>query len=227
MNIIVAFIPIILVIFVLYWVFFIVLRTGKKYVTVKVTHWMVLIYLILLLVSSAVVPFISEDITVKKTIDENESYLLMDEMYANIRKGNLDKIDPNYLIKKEQFKISDNKPINIVSNNEYGPQVYIEKEQRKDVEVFIYAQELLIEGLDFSEKRIPHEIKLKDNNLIISPIRQNLKISLASNPFPVRQFTYESLFKHGFSSSDQIIYIKAPEDTKFTSDEQIILDWVN
>ena len=197
--------------------------------TVKVTHWMILIYLMLLLVSSAVIPFISEDIPFKKRLDQKESDVLMDEMYANISRGNLEKIAPENLLKKEQFKIGENGKIHIVSNGEFGPQVFIEKqkEQNNNLEVFIYSTPLLIDGMDFTKNRRPYEIVLKDNNFIISPMMQNIKISIASDPFPVRQFTGESLFNHGSSSGDQKIYIKASSDIQFTADEAVILEWVN
>lgn len=230
MSVIATLLPVIILIFVLYWLFFFVFRTGKKYMNVKITHWMVIIYLIVLLLSSAAIPFFSKDLTIKKVTDQNELDLNTDKLYTDLYSGDMEKVDPDYLIKKEQFRIVKNESINIVSNSEYGPRVLIEKGNNEDensIEINIYSEQLLIDGIDFSEKRKPYELDLNNNTLTINPTYQHLKISIASNPFPVRQFTDETIFSHGFTSGDQIIYIKAPKEVNFTAEEQIILDWVN
>ena len=42
--------------------------------------------------------------------------------------------------------------------------------------------------------------------------------------FPVRQFTGESLFNHSFSSGEQLIYLKIPNDLKLIADDVVILE---
>ena len=66
----------------------------------------------------------------------------------------------------------------------------------------------------------------RENTLTITPKEQNIRLSISSASFPVRQFTGESIFNHSFSSGDQVLYLTIPNDLQLQADEGIMLEYV-
>ena len=83
-----------------------------------------------------------------------------------------------------------------------------------------------IGGDDFSDKLIPYKLELSENTLTITPKEQNIRLSISTASFPVRQFTGESIFNHSFSSGDQVLYLLIPNDLQLQADERIMLEYV-
>lgn len=207
---------------------FFIFKAGKKYFTVKVTHWMLMLYTIVLLISTAISPFItgtnvSSKIVSQKVIDQQ-----INEIYTKIANGEIEKIDSKYLLKKEKLDLNQAQTINIISSNEYGPHIYVEKGiEGTNFEVYVYSQALTVNGMDFSDKLEPYNIDFKDGQLSINPTIKNLDISVVASSFPVRQITGESIMNSFSSSGDQIIYMKIPKDIKVVADEPVYLEYIN
>ena len=86
------------------------INIGRKYVTVKITHWLLFIYIGILLLSIAVVPFISGGMP-KKRSNQVQGF------YNALTNGKIDQIDNKYLTRKMSFDYK-NSMLNIVSNME-------------------------------------------------------------------------------------------------------------
>jgi hypothetical protein len=217
-----ALLPILILIFIV-GIVYSVSKARKSFMTIKITHWLVLIYMGVLLLSTAMIPFITDN-----QMDRNEMHQVdideaMNQLDANLRKGNMDQIDASYLLSKERFEDYQNQTLRIGYRSEYGSQVFVERHMTDDdhIEVFTYANGLLIGGLDFSDKLIPHKLELTENTLTIIPTEQNIRLSITSASFPVGQFTGESIFRHSFSRGEQVIYLRVPKDLKLIAEDEV------
>ena len=63
------------------------IKFGKKIFTTKITHWALLSYLVILLVATIILPFMSDDIKVMGKVDQREEDKVMNEIYENLQIG--------------------------------------------------------------------------------------------------------------------------------------------
>ena len=161
----------------------------------------------------------------RKQVDIDKA---MNELDMSLREGKIDQIDDQYFLEKNIFTDYKNQTLRIVSRSEYGPQIFVKRQKSNDttIESFTYVNGFYIGGDDFSDKLIPYKLELSENKLTITPKEQNIRLSISSASFPVRQFTGESIFNHSFSSGDQVLYLHIPNDLELQADEGIMLEYV-
>ncbi|MCQ6276561.1 hypothetical protein JMM81_16730 [Bacillus sp. V3B] len=149
----------------------------------------------------------------------------MNELEMNLRKGSVEQVDDQYLLNKNRFDDYQDQTLRIVYRSKYGPRIFVERKMNDDklIEVFTYVNGLMIGGIDFSDKLIPDKIELEGNVLTIIPTAQNIRLSITSASFPVGQFTGESIFNHSFSSVDQVIYLRVPNDLQLNTEGDVFL----
>ena len=203
-------------------------KVGKKFITIKITHWLLFIYIVVLLLATAIIPFISDERMERDTKEQVDIDKAMNELDKNLREGKMDQIDDQYFLEKNIFTDYKNQSLRIVSRSEYGPQILVKRQKSNDstIESFTYVNGLYIGGDDFSDKLIPHKLELSEHTLTITPIEQNIRMSISTASFPVRQFTGESIFNHTSSSGDQVLYLLIPNDLQLQADERIMLEYV-
>ena len=218
-----------LVIIILMGTFFFMFKAGNKFMTVKITHWLLLIYVGVLLLALAVSPFITGEPLGRKSMDQAEQEQEMNDLYENINNGDIANID-HYLMKKSSFDHYQEEQLTILSNSEYGPQIFVERKDSNDakIEAFIYVNGLIIDGYDFSDLLKPYQLELTDNTLTIIPTKQDIDISIESPGFPIRQFNGESSFlNHTFSSGEPVVYLRIPVDLELITNDQVYLEYIN
>ena len=227
MNILMAILPFAIILIILAFGYSL-MKFGKKFFTTKITHWALLSYLVILLVATIVLPFMSDDIKVMGKVDQREEDKVMNEIYENLQTGKLDKIHDLYLASEKTFKHDESQPLRITSSNEQGTHVYIEKKQENDgeMEVFVYRPTLFFNGIDFSEILDSYEITKKENSLQISVPTKDLHLSILSSPFPTRQLTGNSITSHSSSSTEGIVYLRVPSNLQITNSNQVFLNYV-
>jgi hypothetical protein len=203
-------------------------KVGNKFITIKITHWLLIIYIGVLLLSTAIIPFISDERMERDTKEQVDIDKAMNELDKNLREGKLDQIDDQYFLKKNIFTDYKSQTLRIVSRSEYGPQIFVKRQKSNDstIESFTYVNGFYIGGDDFSDKLIPYKLELSEDKLTITPKEQNIRLSISIASFPVRQFTGESIFNHSFSSGDQVLYLHIPSDLQLQADEGIMLEYV-
>ena len=204
------------------------IKFGKKFFTTKITHWALLSYLVILLVATIILPFMSDDIKVMGKVDQREEDKVMNEIYENLQTGKLDQIHDLYLASEKTFKHDESQPLRITSANEQGTHVYIEKKQENDgeMDVFVYRPSLFVNEIDFSEILDSYEITKKENSLQISVPTKDLHLSILSAPFPTRQLTGDSITSHSSSSTEGIVYLRVPSNLQITNSNQVFLNYV-
>lgn len=219
--------PIVILITIIGFVFF-TSKLGNCFVPIKFTHWLLSIYIFLLVLSTAILPFISDDRMEKEVRRQEDMDKVMDGLFSKLRQGKIDQIPYQYVLQTNRFDDYPNQTLTIALNSDHGAEILVERKTNNDdsIESFTYANGLIIDGIDFSNNLIPYSIELVDNKLTIHPIVQDIRISITSSSFPVRQFTGDSILDHSFSSRHQIIYLKIPSDLKINVDESVNLVYV-
>lgn len=200
---------------------FLTMRVGKKYMTIKVTHWILFIYMGVLVLATLLAPLIVKDSASIENAAQGMTDKQFSGFYEKLNTGNLSEIDSKFLIKEMTFKNYNDQQLTIETNTMNEPQIFVEKKQNSDatIEVFVYSSGLVVDGLDFSNRIKPFQFELIGNQLLIQQIYQELNVAIVGNSFPVRQFTGQSLFDHHYSSSgDSVIYLKVPKDLEMNED---------
>ncbi|MBY0095568.1 hypothetical protein [Mesobacillus maritimus] len=197
--------------------FFITVKIGKKYLTIKITHWLLLVYVGVLVLASVTVPLFAQEHGNIKSVQEKDDHDEMNDpysqLYSKLSNGEVAEIDSSYLQEERNFEHYSNKSISIVPNTINGPQVFVERKEKADatIEVAIYSTGLVVDELDFSSLLKPSEVELTDNILTINSIYQEFNFAIAGNGYPVRQFTGETMFEHhSFRSGDSFVYLRIP-----------------
>lgn len=211
--------------------FFIIVKIGKKYLTIKITHWLLLIYVGVLVLASIAVPLFAEehDQMVDYMDSEDGVNDPFSELFSKLSDGQLAEIDPAYLQEKMSFDEYPNNSIKIVSNTNNGPQIFVERVEKDEstIEVAIYSTGLVVDGLDFSSLLKPSQVELTESNLTINSIYQEFNFAIAGNGYPIRQFTGESMFEHhSFRSGDSFVYLRIPSDVEIEGNVDF-LEFIN
>ena len=102
---------------------------GISIITIKITHWLLIIYIGVLLLSTAIIPFISDERMERDTKEQVDIDKAMNELDKNLREGKMDQIDDQYFLEKNIFTDYKNQSLRIVSRSEYGPQIFVKRQK--------------------------------------------------------------------------------------------------
>ncbi|MBM4762782.1 hypothetical protein [Bacillus sp. B15-48] len=221
------FLPLIILVF-LGLFYFLMFKVGKKNMTMKITHVLLFSYIGILLVATIAVPFTSSELISMERLTQKEVDERMNGLYGKARKGDIKEIDPMYLKNEVSFPDYQSKELTIVSKGENWPQVVVEEKNIDDskVDAYVYANGLIIDGIDFSDKLKPYKVELVGETVTIIPIFQELRLSIVTDSQPIRQFTGEKMFvNHSFSSGETIIYLQVPNGTTI-NEGNVYLEYV-
>lgn len=228
MSFLAKFLPIGLVTFLVVLLFLVINRRGK-FVTVKVTHWLLCIYTGVLLLATAFVPFILDDTIRLEKVNQEDIGRASSNFYANISQGKIAQIDKMYIAVDKSFDDYQGQTLRVASSSEYLPEVFVERKTSDDdkVEVYIFDTGLIIDGIDLYENLKPYKVQFIENTLtIIPPEEQSIKISMARDDFPIRQFTGESIINDTFNSRDTVVYLRIPKDVEIIKDDDVFLEYI-
>nr|WP_295974155.1 hypothetical protein [uncultured Bacillus sp.] len=196
----------------------------KRVFKMKITYWLIAIYVFLLLAGAAAMPFIGKDMrildTQKQQKEEDFSFLM-----EKLENGQMEKIDKKYIAAENNFAGLTEPTLTITANLEGQSTLYVERKEQNDgkIKVITYQQPIIIDGMNFSELLKPYQIELNDNTLTIHSDQQSIELSIMHPPFPIRQFTAESMMNHSATDGDQFIYLKVPPDLKLQTNESLYI----
>jgi len=228
MTVLTAILPIVIIILI-FGVFIFMVRFAGKFATPKVTHWLLFIYIGVLLLGTAFVPFIIDDSMshkgTEKVVDTDRE---LSDLYSHLTKGEIDQIDAKYLLKESNFSNHEIQIIKVESSNDEGSQIFVERKTNNDdtIEAFIFGNGLIIDDYDFSSILKPYHLELIDDTLTINlPQQQDINLIITKADFPIRQFTGESIIDTSFSS-DQVVYLRIPDNLKLIADDHVFLEFI-
>lgn len=196
---------------------FFIVRVKKK-----VTHWLLVVYIGVLLLSFVAAFFIkSEALEITDRPRDDLYYLLNSgEIYA---KGS------NLLLKEDSFPIEGEKVRVTSSHGDEGSSVYIERKAEDDQKMDVHAYgSFSIAKLDVSEDIVLPAVQLKDETLtIVYPEYQDLKTSIVMNEFTIEQFTGNTKFNSEFQIDGPILLIRIPPDLEIEADSTTELNYID
>ncbi|MGE1162716.1 hypothetical protein ACQJ0Y_05315 [Peribacillus simplex] len=228
MTVMTAILPLVILILI-FGVFIFMVRFAGKFTTPKVTHWLLFIYISVLLLGTAFVPFIIDDSMSQKGMDKVvDTDRELSDLYSNLNKGEIDQVDAEYLMKERNFSNYRNQTIRVKSSNGDGSQIFVERKTNNDdtIEAFIFGNGLIIDGYDFSRKLKPYHLELMDDTLTINlPQQQDINLIITKADFPIRQFTGESILNPSFST-DQVVYLLIPNNLELIADDHVFLEFI-
>ncbi|MGG3803022.1 hypothetical protein [Metabacillus fastidiosus] len=202
----------------------------QKYLPAKVIHWLFITYIGILLLSAVIAPFLPvEAVTIKEKIGKEEAEQEREKYFNNLAKGNLDEIKNDYSVEEKSFHYK-NDTLEIVPGNDSYLNMYVERKVSDDnqIEVFVYMNDLIINGYKITKVKKPYELDLNENILTVIPITQDINISITEKEFPINQITKENKSFPGFDYSvDPVIYMKIPKSLKIKEGDNIGIQEVN
>jgi hypothetical protein len=205
------------VLIILLFIFTFMLKVWKRYVTVKITHWLLMIYTVILIIAMAITPFISTDFPARAEGKE-DSWL---DLYKDLHNGAFNRIDPDYIAQSEVFDY-DHPTIRIASNREEdGTLIYVERKDTNDgkIEGFVYNTGFNIDGYQFTDILAPIHLELNNDTLEINhPAIKNVKIAIAKKEFPITQFNGQKRTNVTTMGPDnQAIYLRIPANVEISN----------
>lgn len=206
-------IPILLVVLA---IAFLSINKRKKFVTVKITHWLLLIYAGVLFLSMAAAPFVADGkLHARETVSEKELSQADNQLHQALRRGKVEDIDEKYLVNQKNFDNYQGKTLEIDTIYGNVPELYVERKQVDDgkIEVFCYASALTIDTLDFTDMAgEPLSYVLENNILTIKPPKEReVKVSIVKNEFTINQFTEAREIGSHIIVNSPYLYMRIPK----------------
>ncbi|CEG26519.1 hypothetical protein [Bacillus sp. B-jedd] len=189
----------------------------------KVTHWLLLCYIGILLAANLASPLMKEEKAGGGRVSMRDIERENSDFYQKIYEGKQEQIDEKYLYKKDTIKDLSFDKLNLTTEAEFGPQIIVERDSslKNQIEIYSYRNPLFIDGFDFTEKIKALGYQIKGNNLEISPEEVKVDIGILSNSFTSRQFTGEKINDHMIQGGDSMIYMKIPDSLSLQTKGQI------
>jgi hypothetical protein len=205
------------VLIILFFIFAFMLKVWRRYVTVKITHWLLMVYTAILIIALAVTPFISTDFPARAEGKE-DSWL---DLFNFLQNGDFEQIDPDYIAQSEVFDY-DHPTVRIASNREEDSTlIFVERKDTNDgkIEGFVYNTGFNVNGYQFTDILAPIQLELNNDTLEVNhPAIQNVKIAIAKKEFPITQFNGQQRTNVTTMGPDnQAIYLRIPADLEISN----------
>ncbi|MRX74396.1 hypothetical protein GJU40_19945 [Bacillus lacus] len=144
-------------------------------------------------------------------------------------KGELENIDSERLLKREQLKLQPGQPFSFKVSADYFPMVYVDKkgDQANRIEVSIYSTAFILEGFDMSQEMTPLQILFQKNTLSVAPVPMNYNLSIYRPSYLVKQAEGPSMPRDSVIMPRQLIYLKVPPNLDIEYDEEVYINFVN
>lgn len=197
-------------------------KAWKRFVTVKMTHWLLMSYVGLLLIAMVIVPFISTDLPDQVSASEQSR----NEFYQHLGNGKIGSINPEYIAQHKTFDY-ENSTLKISSNRIDGTLIYVERKDTNDGEIncFVYKRGLIINGFNFTDKLAPIHLELNKNTMNIhQPPPQDISLAMVKKEFTINQFSVENLNNETMEPDQQVIYLRVPKDLEISNDQVNVIN---
>jgi hypothetical protein len=154
------------------------------------------------------------------------------DLYDAALKGRIDKVDPEFLVKKWDFDYHDQKLTTAVQTNEFlSIPVVIERKNTNDdkIEAVFYKTRSSMNNMDITQLANPIGLKLAGDQLTLIPPQKSItKFSEFANVFSVNQFTGEKKFSHSsnFVQGQSILYLRIPKDLQLVANDNLNIEFV-
>lgn len=217
----------------------IILLSGylmKKSFSVKITHWLLLIYTSVLFLATVIVLFGTDIETISLSraneAQEKEISEASSEFSQAIENGKRPKVDSEYVMEEKSFTV-DSSFLTIDSNWEHSPYVVVERivNDQQSIKAQVYSfSYYTADGYDLTHMVTPPSVKQSENNLLISgPGFKKANLSVATKEFPIDQFKNDGQVLNNLGSSSMehyVIYLKVPEDVEIKATDNVYIEYL-
>ncbi|MHC0039485.1 hypothetical protein [Pseudoneobacillus sp. C159] len=205
MNILLPVIVLVLIMAMIY-----ILKASRKYVTVKITHWLLMIYTGTLLLAMAISPMILVESPPKM---ENKQNVNLFESLMNGETHKVPMLAENSIPFDKQL-LSIRKPV----GSDDGTPVFIDRKTSDDgkIDAYVYGSGLEVNGFDFSKRLNPIQFQLSDNTLfILPPDYQEINVALIKTEFTINQFKEKTKDDNRMIGHEgKAVYLRVPQGLK-------------
>lgn len=219
--------PIIILTVIFIAVLFLYIKGSRKFVTVKVTHWLLLMYTGVLVFSMIANPFVI-DVKGKQIqkVSEKESEKVRQDFYDKISKGKIEALSNRSLLKHSSFEFHQ-PTLKINCTGVEPPLVYVEKTKAADhgIEAYAFVTGLFINGIDFTEKITPPRFSVSDMDgsiTVHNAEHQTIDVAILKNEFTITQFSGGAKMFSLINHDAPVIYLRVPKHIKITSETDIV-----
>lgn len=204
-------------------VLFLIGKAKSRTFSVKITHWLLIVYSAVLLLSLVIVSFIKFE---KPITHEEKGINLYDAVYD----GKILDIGQDYILEDNSYEFKGD-TLSITSPNfEESSTLFIDRKKEQDnrIDVSIYGKGLYVNGIDLSEKLNLPSLRLDGETLtIVYPDHQELKMALVKNEFTINQFKGESIFNQSYHFDRPIIYLQIPQNVELKDNPDMFIQYIN
>lgn len=209
----------------------------RKSLSVKITHWLLLIYTSVLLVAAVIVLLGTDIETISLSraneAQEKEISKVSNEFSQAIENGKRPEVEGKYVMEEKSFVVASS-VLTIDSNWEHSPYVVVERigNDQGSIKAQVYSfSYYTADGYDLTHMVTPPSVKKSGNNLLISgPAFKEANLFVATKEFPIAQFENDGQFLNDLGSSsmhDYVIYLRVPEGVEIKATENVYVDYLN
>jgi len=209
-------------------VFFLSINAKRKFVTLKVTHWLLIIYVGVLLLSMIAANIMKNQTPISvERFSKEEILRNYGEFTEALNNGEIEQLKANHLLKLSSFEY-DQPMLDVLSTGIGAVTIYVERKDIDDgtIEAYAFQSGLYINGLDFSEKMVPPNFSLYSNKFEVIIPHENIDVSIIKNEFTVTQFFGGGVMFEGLDQGDYVVYLQVPKSLKVSSDTGMGLNFI-
>lgn len=209
-----------------------ILMKGKKFVTIKFTYWLLLIYFGILFISITAAGLVIGDTPrVKEVVSEHDIKEKSIELEKQLSTGKYSDINANHILKHSSFEYRQ-ESLKLMMNGNFVPRVFIEKKDQDDdmIDAYAYTSGLYINGVDFTEQIIAPKFDLMNDQLEIHSTvdQKEINLSMMKNEFTITQFSGSSSVFDPIEYNEPIIYLRLPKSLVLENEKDLyFLQYVN
>ena len=209
-------------------IYFSVKNAKRKFVNVKITHWLLIIYVGALLLSLIAAPFIINQTTINQERYSREEILReYGEFNAAINNGEIEQLKEKNLLKISSYPY-DQPSLEIITNGIGSTSIYVERKKIDDgmIEAYAFQSGMYINGIDFSGKMVPPRFNLYLDKFEVNIPHENISIAINKNEFPITQFLGGGVMYESLDSGQFVIYLQIPQSLKVFSNTGMELHFI-
>lgn len=193
---------------------FLIWKRKSQFFTVKITHWLLIVYTGVLLLSLVFVLFME----VEEPILEEQQRV---DVYGKMFEGS---IPVEHVLEEHSFEPGNNILKMAAINHHQVTDVFVRRTGNGDgmVKMQILGYGPTANKMNFAKEFKPPHVRLDENTLIIDyPELQEIKVAILKNDFTVNQFTGNSILGEGINFEGPIFYLEIPEQLELEPNAEI------
>ncbi len=197
-------------------IYFLVKNAKRKFINVKITHWLLIIYVGVLLLLVIAAPFmINQSIVNQERYSREEILREYGEFNAALNNGEIEQLKEKNLLKLSSYPY-DQPMLEILTTGIGAAEIYVERKKIDDgtIEAYAFQSGMYINGINFSEKMVPPHFNLYLDKFEVNIPHENINIAINKNEFTITQFLGGGVMSESLDSGKFVIYLQIPQSLK-------------